>query len=207
MHTRHDHIDAGGVGMHAVGLIEFRVGRHPVEEERIKDDRMSRGKRRIDGVESFHVIGAHVARRLHTGEQDSNMTRDRVCPVFCPAPPWSPPDRCRAARHWRRAPGSRHQCPAAPTSRAGRGPPEAVSPETPALAILTACALGFERRLKPLGKRGVGGQPVTGAERIAEHHDSHRPLVGKADAPAQKASQRNSGRSHKALDHGHFRPI
>ena len=69
-----DHVDAGRVGMHAIGLIESGIRGHAGEEERIKDDAMSRGKRRIDGVEGARIFLAHIGRRLHAGEQDGNMT-------------------------------------------------------------------------------------------------------------------------------------
>ena len=39
--TRHDHVDAGGGRVQAIGLVELGIAGHPVEEERIKDDRMS----------------------------------------------------------------------------------------------------------------------------------------------------------------------
>src|SRR6185437_5209143 len=72
--TRYNYVDAGGVGVQTVGLIEFGVAGYPVEEEWIKDDRMSRGKRRKDRIEGLHVVGTEIARCLHTRQQDSNMT-------------------------------------------------------------------------------------------------------------------------------------
>src|ERR1700722_12926936 len=81
--TRHDYVDTGGGRMQAIGLIEFGVAGHPVEEEWIKKDRMSRGKRRKDRIEGLYIVGAEVARRLHARQQDNNMTifervQDRV---------------------------------------------------------------------------------------------------------------------------------
>src|SRR6202142_1523522 len=72
--TRHDYVDAGGVRVQAIALIQLGIGGHPVEEEWIKDDRMSRGKRRINGIEGPHIVRPHVARRLHAGEHDGNVT-------------------------------------------------------------------------------------------------------------------------------------
>src|SRR5664279_3860949 len=37
--TRHDHVDAGGVRVQAVALVQLRIGSYSVEEEWIKDDR------------------------------------------------------------------------------------------------------------------------------------------------------------------------
>ena len=51
--ARHDRVDTRGVRVQAIVLVQLGIVGHPVEEERIKDDRMSRGKRRIDGVEGF----------------------------------------------------------------------------------------------------------------------------------------------------------
>ena len=63
-----DHIDAGCIGMKAVALVERVVGRHAVEEERIKDDLMSRGKRGEDRVEGSGISRAHVRRRPHAAQ-------------------------------------------------------------------------------------------------------------------------------------------
>ena len=60
--------------MQAIALVEFGIGGHTVKEEWIENDRMSRGKRRIDGIEGAHIIGAHIARRPHAGEQHGDMT-------------------------------------------------------------------------------------------------------------------------------------
>ena len=60
--------------MNAVALIQFWLGGYAIQEKWIKDDRVSRGKRRINSVEITRIIGAHVARRAHAGKQDSNVT-------------------------------------------------------------------------------------------------------------------------------------
>jgi hypothetical protein len=49
--------------MHAVGLIEFRVARDPVEEERIKRSIVRPGQVRKDGGELGPVLAAEIGRR------------------------------------------------------------------------------------------------------------------------------------------------
>ncbi len=74
LHAAHDDVDAVGIRMNAVALIQFGVRSHSPKKERIKDDRVSRGKRRIDGVEIARVVGPEVPRRLHAGEQHGDAT-------------------------------------------------------------------------------------------------------------------------------------
>src|SRR3972149_3369706 len=55
--TRHNDVDAGGVRVLAIALVELEIGGHTVKEGGIKNDRMSRGKCRIDRIEGGDIIG------------------------------------------------------------------------------------------------------------------------------------------------------
>ena len=205
--TRHDHVDAGGIRVQAIALVQLGVGGHPVEEERIKDDRMSRGKRRIDGVEAPHIIGAHVARRLHAGEQDENMPVARVCvrmPSSAALVTFGSMPRSASL-----APSSRitASVPSGTDQSRRPSPPEAVSPDTPALVTLDGDAFGLQRLRQLGGKRGVRRQAIAGAERIAQHDDLHRPLGGARRTPAARTNQREQRQRRKALDPAGFCPI
>ena len=70
--------DAGGVWMQAITLIQFGISSHTLKKEGIKDDRVSRRKRRIDAVEVARVVLAQIARRPHSGQQDNNVTVDKL---------------------------------------------------------------------------------------------------------------------------------
>src|SRR5579862_4540452 len=69
---RHD-LYTGGIGMHAVGLIELRVQRYAFERERKEHVVITRGEARIDGVEAGRIFGPEVARRFHAEQQDTYM--------------------------------------------------------------------------------------------------------------------------------------
>ena len=58
-------------------------------------------------------------------------------------------------------------------------PPEAVSPDTPALAISAAMPLALSARASLAGKAACTGKPVAGAQRIAQNDDFDR-LIGRA---------------------------
>ena len=96
--------------------------------------------------------------------------------------------RIDAAQHVVGAEFDDHRLGASGTDQSSRArPPEAVSPETPALAISTARPLAGERLLEPGRKGGVGRKPVAGGQRIAERHDLDRrsaALAGKTTAAA-----------------------
>src|SRR5690606_22340508 len=61
------------IGMHAVSLIEGRLGGHAFKEEGIEDDLMLLGQLREETIEVCRIVGAHVARGEHTGEERWNV--------------------------------------------------------------------------------------------------------------------------------------
>ncbi len=71
----------------------------------------------IDRVEACSVVRAHVRRRQHARQAappiPRSFSRAIIASRFFPAVPAG----CRAARHWRQAPGSRRSCRRVPTSR------------------------------------------------------------------------------------------
>ena len=59
--------------MHAVRLIELGVAGHALKKERIQNRAVGRGKVRIHRVEALGIVRAHVARRVHAGEQHGDL--------------------------------------------------------------------------------------------------------------------------------------
>src|SRR5450631_724268 len=72
--TLHDNVDAIGIRMFAVELNNPRIICHTVKDVWIPDERISLGKRRIDGIEGAYIAGALVARRPKPSEEHLNMT-------------------------------------------------------------------------------------------------------------------------------------
>ena len=70
----HDNGYAVSIRMFAVELNKSGITCHPVEDERVPDERISLGKRRIDGVEGARIAGAFVGRRPKPSEEHLNMT-------------------------------------------------------------------------------------------------------------------------------------
>src|SRR5262249_46637772 len=66
---RDDDVDAGAVWMDAIALVERRICRNAIEDERIEYDVMRSGERRKDRIEALGVVGAEIARCQHSGEQ------------------------------------------------------------------------------------------------------------------------------------------
>ena len=163
--------------MQSIALVELGIGGDALQEKRIKDDAMSRGKRRINGVERAHIVGAHVARRGHAGEQDRNM----------------PGIELAEDGVQRRLGGFRVDAAqsviGAQLENNGIGvvrhrPVESTEPARGGVARYAGIddrdrmALGLERGLEPGGEGGAGGQAETGGERIPEGHDFEHTVGG-----------------------------
>ena len=114
--------------------------------------------------------------------------------------------RLQAARRSRRAPArvtlgsTPRSMSLAPSSRitasvpsgtdqsSRASPPEAVSPETPALTISTAMPLGLQRLFELHRERRAGRKLIARRQRIAERHDLDGPLgrAGRARHPGER---------------------
>ena len=66
----HHAVDALGVGVHAVGQQQARLGGDAVEEERIERQAVGLGQARIDRVELRSIISAEIRRGEHAGQHD-----------------------------------------------------------------------------------------------------------------------------------------
>ena len=73
-----DDLDALRVRMQPVRLVELRIARDAVEEERIERNIVGFAERRIDGVEVAAVFGAEIGRGAHAGEKRRQMGGSRL---------------------------------------------------------------------------------------------------------------------------------
>ena len=102
-----DHVDALGVGMDAVGLVERRILRHAVEEEGIERHAVLVGQPLVEPVELLGVLRPVVARRQHAGQPHRDAGRLELGDDGVEVALGRRRDRCRAARRWRPARPSR----------------------------------------------------------------------------------------------------
>src|SRR5262245_62744019 len=66
--ARHDGLNTCAVRMQAIPLVQFGIGSNAIEEEWIKDDRMSRGKRGINAIKRLRIFRTHVWRSPHSSK-------------------------------------------------------------------------------------------------------------------------------------------
>ena len=140
-------------------LIQFRIGGHTVKKEWIKDDRVSRGKRRIDRVEiavrnrrpCCAAPASRRARRQCDGPQAcAGLYRARSWSLFGSSP-----------RNASFAPSSRMTAsvPSGTDQSRRPSPPAAVSPDTPASMIVTAMSLALSAAVSLAGNAASAGNP------------------------------------------------
>ena len=156
---RHDHVDAGGIRMQAVGLVELGIGGHAVEKKRIKDDPMSRGKRRIDGVEGAHIIRRPCCAAPACRQARQQCDARRAC------------SKSYRARSWSAFGSTPRSMSLAPSSRITASVPCRHRPVEPAesagggvagdagIGDVDRDALGFERLGQLCRERRLPGSP------------------------------------------------
>src|ERR1700730_1095431 len=70
-----DDVDAFGIGMDAVALVERAILRHAVEEERVERHVVFLGEPLVEPVELLGVFRPEIARRQHAGQPHGNAGR------------------------------------------------------------------------------------------------------------------------------------
>ncbi len=163
--------------MQPVGLVELGVGRHAGQEKGIKDDRVTRRKRGVDGVEFARVVGTQVAHGLHPGQENGNVARGE--PVEDLIERGLGDLGIDAAQHVVGAQlddhcvGARGHGPVEPRETAACG-----VARYPGIRDVDSDAL-CRKCTRELGGEGlIRRQAETGGERIAQGDDLHRPLGG-----------------------------
>ncbi len=133
----YDQVDAGCIGMQAIRLIQFGIRGHPLKEKWIEDDRVSRGKRRIDGIEIARVFGPRLRGACIPASRTPIRRSASLRKIASSAAFVTFGSRPRKASL---APSSRMTAsvPSGTDQSRRLSPPEAVSPETPAFTIVAA---------------------------------------------------------------------
>ena len=171
------------------------VAGNAVEEERIEQRAVFGGKLGINAFERLRVIRPEIGRRAHAAEKHGDVAFGQALQDCVK----------RLARHLRLdaaqhvvgaefeddGVGAFRHRPIEP-----RQPPEAVSPETPALAISAAMPLAASAACSRGTKPSRSRQAETRGQRVAERHDLDR--RGVAHAPPEwrlRATKRNATNS------------
>ena len=183
--TRHNRVDTGGVWVHSIALVQLGIGGHPVKEEWIKDDRMSRGKRRINGVEGAHKIRPHVGGCPHAREQDGDAAAiefgEDAVERGLGQLRVEPTQSVVGAELDDHRLGSFRNRPVQTAEPTGRG-----IARHPGIGDADGDAFGLQRPRQLGGKSGIRQQTPTGAQRVAEDNDLNGPIIGRLGATRRR---------------------
>ena len=176
-HTIDDHRNPCGSWVEPVTLIELGIGGDAGEEEWIQDGFVLGGELRINGVEGAAVFGAHVGGRHHTAQQDRNFslletTKHRVQGLAGDGG-IETAQRIIGAKLQDDGVGAVRNRPIKPGQSACGG----VSGYA-RVHDIDGQSLGAERALQLRRKCLIGGEAVSGGERIPERHDIDDALGG-----------------------------
>ena len=156
--------------MQPVGLVELRIQRHAVEQERIKRHVVGLCKLGINAVERLLILFPEIGRCQHAGQQQLGAARldlgDHCVEVGA--------DRCRidAAQHVVGAEFEDHD-----VGLLGERPIESGEPSgrriagDPAIDDVNGEPIGAQFRLEPGRKRLVRRQAEAGSEAVAKGED------------------------------------
>ena len=130
--------DTFPVGVDAVIEVEGSLAGHAVEEERIEHDIVLVGEIGIDRIEGLRVFRPEIAPRHHPGEQNRNVALLQAGDGGVQSVAGAGGIEGRAALSL--APSARitPSVPSSTDQSTRSRPPDAVSPETPALMIVTS---------------------------------------------------------------------
>ena len=200
-------VDAGRGRMQAVALVELGVGGDAVEEERIEQQVVSGREVGIDGLEIASIIRAEIGRRPHAGEQHLDTplgaggrtissSASRVTFGSIPRSVSLAPSSTMTA-----------SVPSGTDQSRRASPPDAVSPETPALVISTARPLALSACSSLAGKAALAGKPSP-AVRESPSATIRTGRSAPGSSPGQRASERQPHHNQSEyLDQGRPTPI